>query len=126
MLERILYQSTPTQEFGSLALFKLLTDAQHRNAQLQITGHLLFVNGQFTQCLEGPPDSIELLWQSIQRDPRHHDIQLLMSRATDKRRFPEWSMAFSTYSAFYVHGMRGFFPVDANDQSPLIGLCHEA
>jgi ubiquinone/menaquinone biosynthesis C-methylase UbiE len=126
MLERILYQSTPTQEFGSLALFKLLTDAQHRNAQLEITGHLLFVNGQFTQCMEGPPDSIELLWQSIQRDPRHQDIQLLMRRATDKRRFPEWSMAFSTYSAFYVHGMRGFFPVDAEEQSPLVGLCHEA
>ena len=126
MLERILYQSTPTQEFGSLALFKLLTDAQHRNAQLQITGHLLFVNGQFTQCMEGPPDSIALLWQNIQRDPRHQDIQLLMRRATDKRRFPEWSMAFSTYSAFYVHGMRGFFPVDPNEQSPLIGLCHEA
>ncbi len=125
MLERILYQSTPTQEFGSLALFKLLTDAQDRNVQLQITGHLLFVNGQFTQCMEGPPDSIELLWQTIQRDPRHQHIQLLMRRATDKRRFPEWSMAFSTYSAFYVHGMRGFFPVDANDQSPLIGLCHE-
>jgi hypothetical protein len=125
MLERILYQSTPIQEFGSLALFKLLTDAQHRNAQLQITGHLLFVNGQFTQCLEGPPENIKLLWQSIQRDPRHQDIQLLMRRATDKRRFPEWSMAFSTYSAFYVHGMRGFFPVDAESQSPLMGLCHE-
>jgi hypothetical protein len=76
--------------------------------------------------MEGPPGSIELLWQNIQRDPRHQHIQLLMRRATEKRRFPEWSMAFSTYSAFYVHGMRGFFPVDANDQSPLIDLCHEA
>ena len=83
------------------------------------------MNGQFTQCLEGPPENIKLLWQSIQRDPRHQDIQLLMRRATDKRRFPEWSMAFSTYSAFYVHGMRGFFPVDAESQSPLMGLCHE-
>jgi hypothetical protein len=39
MFERIVYQSTATQDFGSLALFKLLTEAQIRNDQLQITGH---------------------------------------------------------------------------------------
>jgi hypothetical protein len=126
MLERILYQSTPTQEFDALALFQLLTQAQLRNASLEITGHLLFVNGQFTQCLEGPSEHIEQLWQTIQRDPRHHQVQLLMRRPTGKRRFPEWSMAFSTYSAFYVHGMRGFFPVDADAPSPLVQLCTDA
>jgi hypothetical protein len=26
-------------------------------------------------------------------------------------RFAEWGMAFSTYSTYNVHGMRGFFPV---------------
>ena len=123
MLERILYQSTPSQEFGSLALFKLLTDAQHRNAQLQITGHLLFVNGQFTQCMEGPPDSIELLWQTIQRDPRHQDIQLLMRRATDKRRFPEWSMAFSSYAHFNKYNIAGFFPVDQDGMNAAAQRC---
>jgi hypothetical protein len=51
MIERILYQSTATQDFGSLALSKLFTAAQIRNAQLEITGHLLFHNGQFTQRL---------------------------------------------------------------------------
>ena len=126
MLERILYQSTPTQEFDALALFQLLTQAQLRKASLEITGHLLFVNGQFTQCLEGPSEHIEQLWQTIQRDPRHHQVQLLMRRPTGKRRFPEWSMAFSTYSAFYVHGMRGFFPVDADAPSPLVQLCTDA
>jgi hypothetical protein len=126
MLERILYQSTPTQEFDALALFQLLTQAQLRNASLEITGHLLFVNGQFTQCLEGPSEHIEQLWQTIQRDPRHHQVELLMRRPTGKRRFPEWSMAFSTYSAFYVHGMRGFFPVDADAPSPLVHLCTDA
>lgn len=78
MLERIVYQSTASQEFGSLALFQLLTQAQLRNSQLQITGHLLFFNGQFTQCFEGPPESVEQLWQSIQRDKRHKNIELLV------------------------------------------------
>jgi hypothetical protein len=123
MFERIVYQSTASQNLSSLALFQLLTDAQIRNAQMQITGHLLYLEGQFTQCFEGPPDNVEALWQSLQRDNRHHNIELLMRQLTEKRRFPEWSMAFSTYSSFYVHGMQGFFPTDDDHPSPLLTHC---
>lgn len=123
MFERIVYQSKASQDLGSLALFQLLTQAQLRNSQLQITGHLLYLDGQFTQCFEGPPDKVELLWQSIQRDQRHHDIELLVRHTSEQRRFPEWTMAFSTYSALYVHGMKGFFPVDDSAQSPLMAHC---
>lgn len=123
MLERIVYQSVASQEFGSLALFRLLTEAQLRNARLQITGHLLFLNGQFTQCLEGPPENVEQIWQSLLRDTRHHSIELLVRHATTERRFPAWSMAFSTYNSFYVHGMQGFFPLDGEDMSPMVLMC---
>lgn len=123
MFERIVYQSTASQEFGSLALFRLLTEAQLRNARLQITGHLLFLNGEFTQCFEGPPDKVEALWQSLQRDTRHHDIKLLVRHATQERRSPAWSMAFSTYSTHYVRGMQGFFPIEDGVQSPTLPLC---
>ena len=121
----MLYQSLPRQEFNALALFQLLTQAQLKNTSLDITGHLLFVDGQFTQCLEGPSDNLERLWQTIQRDPRHQHVELLLRHPIVDRRFPEWSMAFSTDSAFYVHGMRGFFPVNALEPSPLVQLCSE-
>jgi hypothetical protein len=123
MLERIVYQSTASQDFGSLALFQLLTEAQLRNDQLQITGHLLFLDGQFTQCFEGPSEKVEQLWQSIQRDKRHKNIELLVRHKSDERRFPEWTMAFSTDSSLYVHGMKGFFPVDESQNSPLMAHC---
>lgn len=123
MLERIVYQSTATQDFGSLALFKLLTEAQTRNAEQQITGHLLYLNGQFTQCFEGPSDQVELLWQSLQRDKRHTNIELLVRDTTEERRFAGWTMAFSTCSSLYVHGMKGFFPVDDSSPSPLRSHC---
>jgi hypothetical protein len=32
-------------------------------------------------------------------------------------------MAFSTYSSFYVHGMKGFFPVGEGHTSPLVDHC---
>lgn len=104
-------------------LFDLLTQAQDRNARLGITGHLLYLRGQFTQCVEGPTESLDTLWQSLLRDPRHHSIELLVRRPAEARRFPEWSMAFSTDSTMFVHGLKGFFPVDGSGNSPLVGLC---
>lgn len=123
MLERLVYTSTASHEFGSLHLFNLLTQARLRNQRLQITGHLLYLDGSFTQCIEGPPDRIEQLWQSLLRDDRHHGIQLLSRQPSEQRRFTEWSMAFSSYAALYVHGMTGFFPVDDTGHSPLVPLC---
>ena len=42
MLERLVYRSRAAGEIGSLSLFNLLTQARKRNAQLDITGHLIF------------------------------------------------------------------------------------
>lgn len=123
MFERLVYHSTASHDFGSLHLFNLLTQARLRNQRLQITGHLLYLDGTFTQCIEGPPDSIEQLWQSLLRDDRHRDVQLLSRQPTEQRRFTEWSMAFSSYASLYVHGMTGFFPVDDSGSSPLVPLC---
>jgi hypothetical protein len=75
MLERIVYQSHASHDFGSLHLFELLTQARLRNKQQQITGHLLFWQGRFTQCVEGPTESLDRLWRSLLRDNRHHGVQ---------------------------------------------------
>ena len=123
MLERLVYQSTASHEFGSLHLFNLLPQARLRNQRLGITGHLLYFKGQFTQCVEGPPESIDQLWQSLQRDDRHHNVRLIARMPVAQRRFTEWSMAFSSYAALYVHGLTGFFPVDESGTSPLVPLC---
>ncbi|MFM6985378.1 MAG: BLUF domain-containing protein [Hydrogenophaga sp.] len=123
MFERLVYQSTASHDFGSLHLFNLLTQARMRNERLGITGHLLYFKGQFTQCIEGPSDSISQLWHSLQGDDRHHDIRLIARMPVTHRRFTEWSMAFSSYAALYVHGLTGFFPVDETGTSPLVPLC---
>lgn len=123
MLERLIYQSQASHEFGSLHLFNLLTEARLRNQRLNITGHLLYFEGRFTQCIEGPSDSIDQLWASLKRDERQHDVQLLARYAIEERRFPEWTMAFSSYESLYVHGMTGFFPVDDEGDSPLVAIC---
>ena len=80
----------------------------------------------FVQCIEGPPEGIESLWQSLLRDERHHQIELLSRGPVKGRRFPEWSMAFSSYSHFNKYKMPGFFPVDHEGMNQAVERCAEA
>jgi hypothetical protein len=120
MLERLIYQSRASHEFGSLHLFQLLTEARLRNQRREITGHLLYSEGRFTQCLEGPASSLEILWQSLQQDERHHDLQLISRDPITERQFKDWSMAFSSYPSLHLRGMPGFFPIEEQGDPPMV------
>lgn len=122
-LERLVYTSRATEPMGTLALFNLLNQARHKNTRLGITGHLLYADGMFTQCIEGPPDAVEGLWQSLLKDPRHDTIAILHRHAVNVRRFEEWAMAFSSYRYLNDLNMPGFFPLDANGNSEKSLLC---
>ena len=114
MLERLVYRSKATGEVGSLALFNLLSQARQKNAELHITGHLIFDGEFFTQWVEGPSSSLDKLWASLQKDDRHQQIILISRTPAETRRFAEWTMAFSSYPSLNSHNMPGFFPVDEN------------
>jgi hypothetical protein len=112
MLERLVYRSKATGEVGSLALFNLLMQARQKNAELNITGHLIFDGEFFTQWIEGPGSSLDKLWACLQKDDRHQQIMLISRTPAEARRFSEWTMAFSSYPSLNSHNMPGFFPVD--------------
>lgn len=123
MLERLLYRSKATNTLGSLHLFNMLTQARTRNAQLDITGHLLYTEEVFVLCIEGPSASISSLWESLQRDERHYDIELLARSPVNERRFKEWSMAFSSYPSLNRFNMEGFFPVKRDGMNEAVERC---
>ena len=111
-LERLVYTSRETEPMGTLGLFNLLNLARQNNARKDITGHLMYADGVFTQCIEGPPPAIEQLWQTLQKDLRHQNIELLSRGPVQERRFADWSMAFSSYRYLNSFNMPGFFPLD--------------
>ncbi len=86
------YVSDATEEFGILALMQLVDKASRRNKSLNITGVLSFDNGRFGQILEGKPKDVQLLWEAIQRDPRHSNVVSLGMKRINSRRFANWSM----------------------------------
>ena len=96
-LFRILYCSrnlvsgTGGQELD--AIDHILETARSNNSRKEVTGALLYSSGYFAQVLEGPKASIEMVFESIQRDHRHKDVTVLECSGIPLRDFPEWSMA---------------------------------
>jgi hypothetical protein len=125
VLERLVYRSQATHKLGSLHLFNLLSQCRERNKRLGITGHLLYTEEIFVQCIEGHKDSLDALWESLQRDERHHQIELLSRGPVADRRFKDWTMAFSSYSHFNKYNMPGFFPVEHDGMNEAAKKCAE-
>lgn len=72
----------------------ILDAARRNNRQLGVTGALAFDRGLFAQFLEGELRAVERVFEKIQRDERHGDIQVLSFGITAERAFRPWPMAF--------------------------------
>jgi hypothetical protein len=126
VLERLLYRSKATNTLGSLHLFNMLSEARSKNASMGITGHLLYTEEVFVQCIEGPAESVADLWASIQRDERHYDLEILARGPIQTRRYADWSMAFSSYPSLNRFNMPGFFAVNKEGMNAEAERCAQA
>ena len=88
------YVSQATHDMGMLSLMNLLEDAAHKNAHKKLTGVLFYDTGIFGQILEGYPEQVAHVWNSILADHRHKNIQVLEVGALKERRFSNWAMKF--------------------------------
>ena len=88
------YVSQSSNDMGILGLMNLLEDAVDKNKRAGVTGVLFYDNGIFGQIMEGYPEHLEHIWESIAADARHKDIQVLSINPLSKRRFSNWSMKF--------------------------------
>ena len=74
--------------------------AWSRNGRLHVTGALIATDTRFAQVLEGSHAAIGELMDSIHRDRRHTQIEVVQDGVAMKRQFSDWSLAYSGYSAF--------------------------
>jgi hypothetical protein len=79
---------------------EIVAVSRTRNAQLHVTGALVASRSRFVQILEGPRTGVDTLMESIRRDPRHADVDVLLYDDIRERRFPGWSLAYSGPSTF--------------------------
>eukprot|EP00668_Euglena_longa_P002243 GGOE01002589.1.p1 GENE.GGOE01002589.1~~GGOE01002589.1.p1 ORF type:complete len:389 (-),score=79.39 GGOE01002589.1:897-1982(-) len=57
-----------------IELMRIKRQSHRLNEAAGITSELLFLNGTFTQRIEGPASAVFALWERLQRDPRHEQI----------------------------------------------------
>ena len=98
------YKSMATYNPTPADLKAMVSKARARNRELGITGMLLFEDGCFLQTLEGPPDQLDMVWNSIKRDPRHRDIQILSEHVVNNRLFSAWDLML--YDREHDHAKR--------------------
>jgi hypothetical protein len=73
---------------------QILLISRRNNEAAEITGVLLFSDTNFSQVLEGPRIEVERLYETLNHDPRHKDLILLLSEPLPARQFSDWSMAY--------------------------------
>ena len=90
----LVYQSRANSEMSKGELEDLLRVARSNNQAADLTGLLLYHEGDFLQVLEGPADKIDEVFGVIRNDPRHHRVNVIVDRTVSARSFADWEMAF--------------------------------
>lgn len=90
----LVYVSSAVRLMTATELIELLRGSRERNQQKQITGLLLYRDGNFMQALEGEETAVDGLHEHIHRDPRHRGLITLIRQPISERVFGEWSMGF--------------------------------
>jgi hypothetical protein len=104
----LVYCSIATHPMKEDDLNAILSTARSRNAEANITGMLLYHDGNFMQALEGPEAAVIALYACIQKDPRHKNVTTLMKRPCVQRQFTEWEMGFRRLSTTSLAAMPGY------------------
>lgn len=92
-MQALVYVSVASQLPRPRSIDAIVATANRVNPKLGITGMLLWSDIRFAQLIEGPADSLDLLYGRLLVDPRHHDLKLLSRWDIASRLFPDWAMA---------------------------------
>ena len=93
-LHAMVYVSSATGHMSAGTLHTILESSRIRNRAAEVSGLLLYADGNIIQCLEGPPAAVSATFARISRDPRHHGIFVIFNEAVAARSFQGWDMAW--------------------------------
>jgi hypothetical protein len=100
----ITYVSSAVRQFRESALLDLVEHCQANNKRLDVTGVLVYSDGNFMQVIEGADLVIHALYDRIKRDDRHHDVTTVVVQSLQAREFQGWSMAWNIVAPRALRG----------------------
>jgi hypothetical protein len=93
------YVSSALVPLSARELRSLLEKCVSNNRPRDITGMLLYKDGNFMQVLEGEERVVHAVHSVIAADPKHRGVTTLLQGLTPGRQFPNWSMGFKDLGA---------------------------
>ncbi|WP_158826348.1 BLUF domain-containing protein [Mucilaginibacter lacusdianchii] len=121
MLYYLIYISKTAQDMLEPDLAELLEECRAHNEPNQLTGMLLYLQGQpgsnqphgrFIQVLEGDKHQVLSIFDKIKKDKRHHHVMVINEGAITKRSFKTWSMGFETMDMETFKNRQGYFDLN--------------
>ena len=94
MTYQLTYISEPFPWINIADIHDILHTSRRYNSENEITGCLIYSKKIFIQLLEGDQNVIDPLYQRIEKDKRHFNVEVLYTSNTDKRIFSKWAMAY--------------------------------
>jgi hypothetical protein len=104
----IIYVSSAAQLFSTADLGRLLEVSRTNNAKREVTGMLLYKDGNFMQVIEGEEANVRALYDKLQLDPRHGGFLTLLEEKIATRHFQDWSMGFKNLDDPAVSEIEGY------------------
>lgn len=115
-LVQLIYVSSAIKKLSNDELDAILQSSVQHNQRQEITGMLLYSDGNFMQVIEGEESKINETYERICEDTRHRNIILVNQETIAEREFESWSMSFRrlslrdaeenpTYAPFFINGI---------------------
>lgn len=115
MIYSLVYISDATQDLNDNDLQEILKASRKNNPANDITGMLLYKDGEFMQVLEGSEERVLALYDLIAQDPRHKDCTILSRKEMPERLFKDWTMGFKNIQNSDLldqEGVSSFFDIN--------------
>lgn len=109
MLYRLVYLSSYIGIATEDSLRNIFETAARNNVRDDITGFIIFYEGNFFQVMEGAADKVEACFSRIGKDRRHRMPTRLSVHSVEKREFSNWE------ALYYLT------PADADGGEPVNG-----
>lgn len=93
-LYKIMYISSATKNMSADELETLMVKNRNKNSFFDVSGYMVYHEGNIIQLLEGHRTKVEYIYNTIRLDSRHQGIIELCATEIEKRAFADWRMGF--------------------------------
>lgn len=108
MLFYLVYISSAPHPMSDAELRELLAISRENNLRDELSGMLLYKDGNFMQVLEGRKLKVLTLAEKLRRDTRHKKMFVILEGDIEERAFEGWSMGFKHLTDLTAEQVPGY------------------